>query len=322
MLPGRACHLCRHLLTVAVVVVPLVAARPAVASPRAVTGVAWLTDSNGTTVVTVTTDTELEPGDYRAYGMPSPPRVVVVLRGISRAMEPAGRVIGDGTLLRVRSGLHRPRTGNELHLVFDLAAADVELLELGHAGGRLRAVFGRRPQPTTSGAPTPVSQPTARAMPTPSPLPSPESPTPRVSPAAVLTPALFATPTPTRETPLAQHVTAISASPRGDGSTLLLVTADGPLPDGCVRVLEVADDPGRIIVTLRGLSAPDLPRTLELNAPLLQEIRLIHDAETSAGELHLVLHLSDGTVSVTDLNQVGANLVLRLARQGPPSRSP
>jgi hypothetical protein len=66
-------------------------------------------------------------------------------------------------------------------------------------------------------------------------------------------------------------------------------------------------------LTIQGISAPDLPRTISIGDPNLDRIRLIHDAETSTGELHLVLQLERAGVSVIELKQVGPHLVLQLA---------
>lgn len=107
------------------------------------------------------------------------------------------------------------------------------------------------------------------------------------------------------------------ASLRNDGSTLLRITANGRIPQGIARTLEITDAPPRIILSLRGMSAPDLPRTIDIGDPNLARIRLVHDAETSEGELHLVLHLERPGVSVIELNQVGPHLVLQLAVEKP-----
>ena len=81
-------------------------------------------------------------------------------------------------------------------------------------------------------------------------------------------------------------------------------------------------DPPRIILTIRAVSAPDIPRTIEIGDPNLKRIRLIHDAETSMGELHLVLHLTRIGISVAEVNQVGPNLVVRLSATKPAGLSP
>ena len=81
-------------------------------------------------------------------------------------------------------------------------------------------------------------------------------------------------------------------------------------------------DPPRIILTIRAVSAPDIPRTIEIGDPNLKRIRLVHDAEISMGELHLVLHLTRIGISVAEVNQVGPNLVVRLSATKPAGLSP
>jgi hypothetical protein len=272
----------------------------------------WSYETDGTTTVVVTFDDDLEQGDFRSYTVPEPPRAVVVIRGISETLEPRTVPVGDRNLLQIRTGLHRQGGAPELHLVFDLADPSVRVLEVSGNGAALRVVFGPPPGQIASATPSPAPPPTTSA---------PRSPGPTTAPPSSPGPSPADGPTADRPIPVmapdlgpAARVTEITASPRGDGSTLLLVTADGRLADGCARVIEVADEPARTIVTLRGLRAPDLPRTIELGDEIVHRVRLIHDAETSHGELHLVLHLSDGAVAVTDLNQVGEHLVVHLAR--------
>jgi len=65
-------------------------------------------------------------------------------------------------------------------------------------------------------------------------------------------------------------------------------------------------------VTIRGVTAPDLPRSIEVDDPNITRIRLIHDPEIAEGELHLVLHLTRSGISVTELEQVGPHLVVLL----------
>jgi hypothetical protein len=198
------------------------------------------------------------------------------------------------------------------------------------------------PSPTQPPSPTPVPQPslTPTRQPSPTPVQQP-SPTPTVGqqsypdrpPPPVLpvdrtdrplpqspavapngVPRVFPTATPGDLDGTASHVVDLSASVRTDGSILLRVTADGDFPTGCGRFMEIDDDPPRVVVTIRGVSAPDLPRTIEIQDPNLEKIRLIHDPEVGEGELHLVLHLNDPALKVAELKQVGPHLVVRLAR--------
>lgn len=185
------------------------------------------------------------------------------------------------------------------------------------------------PTPTETAAPSPTPTHTPTQTPTPSPLPTyPDRPAPPVlpvvpppsTPTAAPSPPektrVDATPTPDPDPHVAERVVDIAASIRGDGSTLLRITADGRIPQGSARYLEVSGDPPRMVITIHGLSAPDLPRSIEIDDHNIERIRLIHDAETIDGELHLVLHLTGSQISVENMQQVGPNLVVLLTPTG------
>jgi len=203
--------------------------------------------------------------------------------------------------------------------------------------------------PTATSTPTatiPPPTPTATLTPTPTPIVEPsETPTatptspaqrtaatttstatpPISSSAAVAPPATDAPrpsestgiaapePTPKVDPALATRIVEVAASPRVDGSSLVRITADGVLPTGAARYLEVDSEPPRVIVTIRGVAAPDLPRTVTLGDAIATSARLIHDPEIGVGELHLVLQLSGDGAAVAEMKQIGPHLVLRLA---------
>lgn len=81
----------------------------------------------------------------------------------------------------------------------------------------------------------------------------------------------------------------------------------------------VAGDQPRIVVTMLGISAPDLPRTIEFDDVNLRRIRLIHDAETSDGELHMVLQPSRAGVAIAEMKQLGSHLVVVLSPPASPA---
>jgi hypothetical protein len=166
---------------------------------------------------------------------------------------------------------------------------------------------------TTTPTATPSTMATYPDRPAPPVLPvAPEPATATPEPPQPIRPPVDATPTPDPDPATAEKVVDVTASCRGDGSTLLRITADGRIPQGDARYLEVSGDPPRVVVTIRGLSAPDLPRSIAIDDPNIERIRLIHDAETIDGELHLVLHLTRSQISVVTMQQVGPNLVIQL----------
>ncbi|MGD8440542.1 MAG: hypothetical protein PVG53_08390, partial [Holophagae bacterium] len=100
------------------------------------------------------------------------------------------------------------------------------------------------------------------------------------------------------------------------------ITADGRLPRGHARVMTMSGVPPRLIVSIRSVSAPNLPRTIDAGGPNVDRIRLVHGADTTSGELHLVLQLTHPGVRVVDQRQVGENLVLQLALPDPGATGP
>lgn len=173
--------------------------------------------------------------------------------------------------------------------------------------------------PSATGVPTYPDLPAPPVLPTffatPTAAPSPTS-TPTQAAGA------FSSPTPEPEPEIANRIVDVVSNLRRDGSTLLRITANGRLPNGIARTLKITDEPPRIILSLRGMSAPDLPRTIEIGDSNIERIRLVHDAETSEGELHLVLQLERPGVSLIDLKQVGPHLVMQLAVEEPPTLIP
>lgn len=182
------------------------------------------------------------------------------------------------------------------------------------------------PEPSPTATPTQTPTPTPTSSPTSTPTETPSSqPTATVKAEATSIPApvppvgLDSLPTPKPTGGDGSRLEKISASNRGDGSTLLRISAGGVLPLGCARNMVVDGDPPRIVITMRGISAPDLPRTIEFDDDNLRRIRLIHDAETSDGELHLLLQPSRIGVEVSEMKQLGHHLVVVL---GPPASPP
>lgn len=175
------------------------------------------------------------------------------------------------------------------------------------------------PQPTRT--PTATSTPAPPSTPTPSPTPTPSdtlpsTPPPTAAPAATPTPAgaFFPPPesTPAATTVTASRIEEITLSNRNDGSTLLLVAADGRLPRGCARHTKITGTEPRIIVTLRDITAPDLARTSTFQDANIERIRIIHDIETVQNELHLLISPTSDAVEIRRMEIAGSNLVLLL----------
>lgn len=290
-----------------------------------VTSVSWDHRAPDLTEITVTCDRPVAEGSYRAFTVPDPPRIVIVIQGVVTDTTSETLNIADGTVGLVRIGAHPDRDPTEVHVVLDVSSDRVRLQRLTADGTRLIALVGRLEPASPS--PTPVPTPTAgepqsdghpeAPVPTAATAPPPADRHPRPDEPVhdSLPPALDRIATPIGATPShpATEIVDIRASERDDGSTLLLITADGRLPLGCARVLAVSGTPPRLIVSLRSVSAPKLPRMLDVGDANIERLRLVHGAETTSGELHVVLQLARPGVRVVEQRQVGENLVLQLA---------
>lgn len=315
-----------------------------------VDAISWGHDPDGNTTITIVCSDPFDESSFRSYAIADPPRAVVVLSGITNPLKPDEMMIEDRHVIRLRLGHNEDGPVPELSIILDLVSDTGGILDLRHTGNKLVAVIGSRHEPTPTSTPSPTPEPS----PTPSPRPTEETPTPTVTPSETPAPSYpdrpappvlppieadpavvpsptntpahaaeaFSTPTPGAESEIADRVVDLVANLRSDGSTLLRITGNGRLPHGCARTLAIAEDPPRIILSLRGFSAPDLPRTIEIGDPNLNRIRLVHDAETSEGELHLVLQLERPGVSLIELKQVGPHLAVQLAADEPPPPTP
>ena len=333
----------QNLVAITAFIVILLVASAQDAASNTIEAISWGHDPSGDTTITIVCTEAIDASSFRTYPIADPPRAVVVLEGITKPVKPAVLTIGDRHIVQLRLGYFEDRSPPELHVILDLASESAQVLELRHDQTQLVAVIGSSQKPTTTPpmlpSPTPLPRPT-RIPPSPTttmsptsssvfpdrpappalpPTPSPTVAAPTSVPTATATipqtPMTFPSPTPALEPVIANRVVDLAAGLRDDGSTLLRITANGRLPYGCARYLEIADEPPRIILTIRAISAPDLPRVLEIGDPNLDRIRLIHDAETSEGELHLVLYLTRAEISVVELKQVGPHLVVQLAAE-------
>jgi len=71
-------------------------------------------------------------------------REVVVLAGMRKPFDRNLMTVGAGGLAAIRTGLHRERESEELHVVLDLADPAFRLLEVRNLGSRLELVVGPR----------------------------------------------------------------------------------------------------------------------------------------------------------------------------------
>jgi hypothetical protein len=119
---------------------PAAPAPPATAPPAEglrLADVAW-DSSPGSTVVQLVGNAAFRTGGFRWYEMSGErPRLLVRLTGMGGGYPKATVPVGTTELDAVRFGYHEKPAGNELHVVFDLAAADVRISGVALEEGRV-----------------------------------------------------------------------------------------------------------------------------------------------------------------------------------------
>jgi uncharacterized protein (TIGR02266 family) len=99
--------------------------------------IAW-DSSPGSTVVSLIGNTDFRAGGYRFYEMQGErPRLLLRLTGMAAGYPRPGLTVGTEELAGVRIGYHEKPAGNELHVVFDLAAPGVRVSEVALENGRI-----------------------------------------------------------------------------------------------------------------------------------------------------------------------------------------
>ncbi|MCP4205121.1 MAG: hypothetical protein GY769_24695 [bacterium] len=118
--------------------------RPAALDPlqdeggvRRVERITWR-EVGESTVITVRSDTEFSKASVETVRIRGgAPRVVIKIQGVETAYSPNAIAIGNRHVLRLRTGLHRVDGGSSLHVVADLASADVSILSVEPKGRNL-----------------------------------------------------------------------------------------------------------------------------------------------------------------------------------------
>jgi uncharacterized protein (TIGR02266 family) len=71
-------------------------------------------------------------------------RVIIKIYGVTRAPEESSLNVGTSHIQRIRTGLHQEPRGSVLHVVADLAGADVYVRDMEPQGSRLQVYFAKR----------------------------------------------------------------------------------------------------------------------------------------------------------------------------------
>jgi len=114
------------------------AAEPA-GAPRAtrLDEIEW-TEATGTTVVTLSGDGPFPAGSYGYFEMGGDkPRVLIKLRGLDQPYRRGAIAVGTSAVVGIRTGWHLRETGNEQHVVVDLAPGGARLDGFEAVGSRI-----------------------------------------------------------------------------------------------------------------------------------------------------------------------------------------
>jgi hypothetical protein len=266
----------------------------------------WRSDS-GATVFHLLADAPLAQDRLRRQRLDgTQPREVLQLVGIAEPFRVTRETIADANVAQVRIGHHPELDPPELHLVFDLSSDEVEVVRLERAGPRILIELARPPRSVqtaiTEPRPTPLPQPTAApALPPPEPA-VPEVSTPEPAPVAAGTAVL----------------TRIEATAGDDGSTLVSVATDRPLPQYSVRELFIAGDPPRHVLAIEGIDAGSVPGVVRVADDNLVRIRVIPLPARQPAEVRVILDLASTSVEVGEVTSSDDGVTVRLtSRPGP-----
>jgi hypothetical protein len=110
-------------------------------------------------------------------------------------------------------------------------------------------------------------------------------------------------------------VTEIVTSDRGDGSSVLRISADGEYPAESFRHLETPADPLRDILLIRGVEISNSPLLLDVDDPNLEGLELTLDRESRPPYLRVELRFTGPQVWVERVTSQGRHLVVLLNRR-------
>jgi hypothetical protein len=81
--------------------------------------------------------------------------------------------------------------------------------------------------------------------------------------------------------PTASRILEISTRREPDGSTIIAITANGPIPTLRYRHIRVSDDPPRNVLSIVGVEMPDAPPLIPVGDACLRDIKVVHRQDQS-----------------------------------------
>jgi hypothetical protein len=101
-----------------------------------------------------------------------------------------------------------------------------------------------------------------------------------------------------------------------DGSTLITITADGPIPALRHRHIRVSDEPPRDVISIVGVDMPDAPPLIPVDDACLRSIKVVHRADQTPQAVHLVLNLTSPEVRHEEVAGRDDQIIVRLLPPG------
>lgn len=104
----------------------------------------------------------------------------------------------------------------------------------------------------------------------------------------------------------------ITTRHEADGSTLITITADGPIPALRHRHIRVSDEPPRDVISIVGVEMPDAPPLIPVNDACLHNIKIVLREDQTPQAVHLVLNLTSPEVRHEQVAGRDDQIVVRL----------
>jgi hypothetical protein len=231
--------------------------------------------SDGATVVRLIADGPISDDRYRSFtSSADPPRHGLSVDGVSMPSAPALIPVGGPCLDQIR--VVQPLTGEPLalHLILELAAGEVEVAYATHIDNLVLL----------------------RLLPPPSPSTSAPVPRDRAALAAV------------EPSEIADTIVEVTFWRRSDGATVLLVTANGPIPEEGFLHEPTRGTPPVAILRVGGITSPYYPEQIPVNDANIRQVRVGHFGD----ELFLAIEVTSPGVGITQVVHQETKLLVHL----------
>jgi hypothetical protein len=232
--------------------------------------------SDGATVLRLIADGPISGDRFRSFEVSSdPPRHGLSIDGVSMPGAPELIPVNGPCLDQIR--VVQPQTGEPLalHLILELAAGEVEVAYATHIDNLVLLRLLPPPSPSTS------------------------APTPRATANLIVEPA-----------EIADTIVDVTFWRRSDGATVLLVTANGPIPEESFLHEPTRGTPPVAILRVGGITKPYYPEQIPVNDANIHQVRVGHFGD----ELILAIEVTSANVGITQVVHQETKLLVHLER--------